>query len=127
MTALTEFQSSLSTALHSYAATSTNRTRLVDIYLAALVAFGVLQFLFAVLVGSFPFNAFLAGFIATVGQFVLTVSLKLQSHVVTASASSKSKASSSKSSVFDVSPERALGDYVFASVILHFIVWHFIN
>ncbi len=32
----------------------------------------MLQFLYCVIAGNYPFNAFLSGFSATVGQFVLT-------------------------------------------------------
>lgn len=113
MTAIKEFQTSLETAYKNYVKSATTRSQLADIYLGALVVLGVLQFVFAVLVGSFPFNAFLAGFISTVGQFVLVVSLKLQSF--------------DDKGVFSETPERAIGDFIFASVILHFIVWHFIN
>lgn len=42
----------------------------------AIVA--VAQFLYCVLAGNYPFNAFLSGFCAAVGQFVLTASLRMQ-------------------------------------------------
>lgn len=66
------------------------RTKLIDVFLVFLVAVGALQFLYCVLAGNYvgspgasrethrmltsaqPFNAFLSGFSATVGQFVLT-------------------------------------------------------
>lgn len=38
----------------------------------------VLQFVYAKLVGTFPFNAFLAGFFCCVGTFVLTLSLRMK-------------------------------------------------
>lgn len=81
------------------------RLRLTDTFLGFLVALGVLQFVFCCLVGSFPFNAFLAGFCATVAQFVLTVSLRMQYQ--------------ENKTVF--------GEYIIASLLLHFIVYHFIN
>ena len=37
-----------------------------------------LQFVYCCLVGTFPFNAFLSGFISCVGSFVLGVCLRLQ-------------------------------------------------
>ncbi|CAN6618415.1 hypothetical protein TRVA0_007S01750 [Trichomonascus vanleenenianus] len=79
-----------------------------------LVALGVLQFVFCLLVGTFPFNAFLGGFASTVGQFVLTAALRVQYLA-------------SEGEFPKVSPERAFGDYIFGSLILHFIVYHFIN
>ncbi|QOU22657.1 hypothetical protein BRETT_002839 [Brettanomyces bruxellensis] len=91
------------------------KLRLIDTFLAFLVCIGILQFIFCVLVGTFPFNGFLGGFISAVGQFVLTVSLRLQC------------LESNQSSFKGILPERAFGDYIFASIILHFVVIHFIN
>lgn len=54
----------------SYQSTPLN-LRLIDAFMAFLVFTGVTQFLYCVLVGNYPFNAFLSGFTATVGQFVL--------------------------------------------------------
>lgn len=48
------------------------RTKLIDVFMSFLVVVGVLQFVYCIIVGNFPFNAFLSGFSATVGQFVLT-------------------------------------------------------
>lgn len=92
-----------------------SRLRLIDTFLAFLVAVGVVQFGFCVFGGSFPFNAFLSGFGATVGQFVLTVALRLQS------------AESNKQLFKGLLPERAFGEYIFASLLLHFVLIHFIN
>ncbi|VEU20428.1 DEKNAAC101317 [Brettanomyces naardenensis] len=94
---------------------SNQKLRLIDTFLGFLVALGALQFIFCLLVGTFPFNAFLAGFISTVGQFVLTVSLRLQ--IV----------ESNQPLFVGILPERAFGDYIFASLLLHFVVIHFIN
>jgi oligosaccharyltransferase complex subunit epsilon len=74
-----------------YLDTTPQRTKLIDVFMAFLVVVGVLQFVYCVLVGNYvrrhhhsyyyrsmlivplqPFNAFLSGFSATVGQFVLT-------------------------------------------------------
>lgn len=104
---------------NDYLKTLTPRLKLIDLLLVFLVALGVLQFIYVILIGNFPFNAFLGGFISCVGQFVLTVSLRLQ--YATAD-------KDSESSVFkSITPEVAFGEYVFASLILHFIVFHFIN
>jgi len=80
-----------------------------------LVAVGVLQFVYCVLAGNYPFNAFLSGFSATVGQFVLTASLRIQTNT------------ENKAEFDQVSPERAFADYVFGSMILHFFCVNFIN
>ncbi|RYC54345.1 hypothetical protein CHU98_g11864 [Xylaria longipes] len=55
-----------------YHKTTPQRTKLIDAFMAFLVIVGGLQFAYCVLAGNYPFNAFLSGFSATVGQFVLT-------------------------------------------------------
>jgi oligosaccharyltransferase complex subunit epsilon len=51
---------------------------LIDAYLVYIVVTGVMQFAYCCLVGTFPFNAFLAGFISCIGSFVLAACLRLQ-------------------------------------------------
>jgi len=91
------------------------RTKIIDAFLGFLVVTGVVQFAYCVVAGNYPFNAFLAGFCATVGQFVLTVSLRIQSNP------------QNKAEFAAVSPERAFADFVFGSVLLHFFCINFIN
>ncbi|KAK3906932.1 defender against death DAD protein [Staphylotrichum tortipilum] len=98
-----------------YLDTTPQRTKLLDAFMAFLVAAGALQFLYCVLAGNYPFNAFLSGFSATVGQFVLTASLRIQT------------TEANKSDFPNVSPERAFADYVVCSLILHFFCVNFIN
>ncbi|KAH6650151.1 DAD family protein [Chaetomium tenue] len=98
-----------------YTATTPQRTKLLDAFLAFLVAVGGLQFAYCVLAGNYPFNAFLSGFSATVGQFVLTASLRIQT------------TEANKGDFPAVSPERAFADYVVCSLILHFFCVNFIN
>lgn len=112
---LNDLQSSVNTTFSNYLKEQTSKLILIDSFLVFLVALGVIQFVFCLLVGNFPFNAFLAGFISAVGQFVLTVSLRLQ------------YVSSNRKDFPSVTAKRAVGDYIFASLILHFIVYHFIN
>lgn len=121
-TALGDVKSAFETTYADYRKTLTPRLMVIDIFLAFLVALGALQFVYVILVGNFPFNAFLGGFISCVGQFVLVMSLRLQikaSQPILGEAPPKSQ--------FNLSPERAFGDFIFASLILHFIVYHFIN
>ncbi|KAI9053737.1 hypothetical protein LZ554_002688 [Drepanopeziza brunnea f. sp. 'monogermtubi'] len=99
----------------SYLAQTPQRTKLIDAFMGFLVVVGVLQFVYCVIAGNYPFNAFLSGFSATVGQFVLTASLRIQTNV------------ENKAEFVDVSPERAFADYVFGSLILHFFCVNFIN
>ncbi|KAK4447655.1 DAD family-domain-containing protein [Podospora aff. communis PSN243] len=91
------------------------RTKLIDAFMAFLVVVGALQFVYCVVAGNYPFNAFLSGFSATVGQFVLTASLRIQT------------TEANKSDFPSVSPERAFADYVVCSLILHFFCVNFIN
>lgn len=47
------------------------KLKLIDCYLLYILLTGILQFAYCVLVGTFPFNSFLSGFISTVSCFVL--------------------------------------------------------
>lgn len=55
----------------SYRDDTPKKLKLVDAYLAYIMATGIIQFLYCCLVGTFPFNSFLSGFISTVASFVL--------------------------------------------------------
>ncbi|KAK7226462.1 hypothetical protein V2G26_014465 [Clonostachys chloroleuca] len=94
---------------------STPWDKLLDVFLVFLAAVGALQFLYCVLAGNYPFNAFLSGFGATVGQFVLTISLRIQT------------TEANKSEFPQVSPERSFADFIVCSLILHFFCINFIN
>ncbi|QLL32822.1 hypothetical protein HG536_0D03440 [Torulaspora globosa] len=89
-----------------------NRLKLIDIFCVFLVVLALIQTAFMAFIrDTFPFNAFLAGFIVCVGQFVLLISLRLQ-----------------LASPFPgISKNKAFGEFVLASLILHFISLHFIN
>lgn len=124
-TTFSELASAVQITLADYEKSLTPRLKLIDIFLVFLVVLGVLQFVYVLLVGNFPFNGFLAGFILCVGQFVLLVSLRLQ---INEKRETQEGDESSPKPVFDhISPERSFGDFIFASLILHFIVIHFIN
>ncbi|KAK7540813.1 DAD family-domain-containing protein [Phyllosticta citribraziliensis] len=99
----------------NYQAKTDQRTKLLDVFMAFLVVVGALQFIYCVIGGNYPFNAFLSGFSATVGQFVLTASLRIQTNP------------ENKADFESISHERAFADYIFGSVILHFFCVNFIN
>ncbi|KAL1637190.1 oligosaccharyltransferase complex subunit epsilon [Neofusicoccum ribis] len=99
----------------NYVHKTDQRTKLLDVFMVFLVAVGALQFLYCVIGGNFPFNAFLSGFSATVGQFVLTASLRIQTNP------------ENKNEFGSISHERAFADYIFGSFILHFFCVNFIN
>ncbi|PSN69684.1 defender against death DAD protein [Corynespora cassiicola Philippines] len=99
----------------NYVSKTPQRVKLLDTFMAFLVFVGALQFLYCIIVGNFPFNAFLSGFSATVGQFVLTASLRIQTNP------------ENKAEFASISHERAFADFVFGSVLLHFFCVNFIN
>ncbi|KKK17178.1 hypothetical protein ARAM_002477 [Aspergillus rambellii] len=84
-----------------------------------------------------PFNAFLSGFCAAVGQFVLTASLRMQTSGDSGNKTAAGSISSGKGGKgasgsvsapgVGVSHERAFADYLFGSLILHFFCINFIN
>lgn len=82
-----------------------------------------------------PFNAFLSGFGAAVGQFVLTISLRMQTVEQPPSGSSTGGRITSGKAVegveekgsSQISSERAFADFVFGSLILHGFCVNFIN
>ncbi|KAK9234475.1 DAD family-domain-containing protein [Lipomyces kononenkoae] len=99
----------------SYIKDTPRKLKLVDTFMVFLAAVGIIQFVYCILVGNYPFNAFLSGFSITVGQFVLAASLRMQ-------------ANPDNSGQFEkVTPERAFADFIFGSLILHFFAYNFIN
>ncbi|WPH02663.1 DAD family protein [Acrodontium crateriforme] len=99
----------------NYVNNTPQRVKLIDTFMLFLVIVGGLQFLYCILAGNYPFNAFLSGFSATVGQFVLTASLRIQTN------------SANAADFKQLSHERAFADFVFGSMILHFFCVNFIN
>lgn len=64
--------------LSDYGSATPKKCKVIDAYLVYVFLTGVMQFVYCCLVGTFPFNAFLSGFISCVGSFVLAVCLRLQ-------------------------------------------------
>ncbi|KAI9253514.1 DAD/Ost2 [Phascolomyces articulosus] len=89
--------------------------KLIDVYLLYILLSGIAQFIYMIVVGTFPYNAFLAGFISTVGSFVLAVNLRIQTNPKNAD---KFKT---------ITPERAFADFVIASLLLHFFSVHYLG
>ncbi|KAJ5746513.1 hypothetical protein N7520_011695 [Penicillium odoratum] len=119
-----------------YLANTAQRTLLLDAFMAFLVLVGGLQFVYCVLAGNYPFNAFLSGFSAAVGQFVLTASLRMQTSDSNSGKTSKPSSKGKNARFADedsegaddgISHERAFADYIFGSLILHFFCINFIN
>merc|ERR1712221_5830 len=98
-----------------YSKTTPTKLKLIDPYLFYIFLTGVIQFVYCCLVGTFPFNSFLSGFISCVGSFVLAACLRLQGNPA------------NKSQFEKISPERAFADFIFAHVVLHLTVMNFIG
>ncbi|MCO6722954.1 hypothetical protein KQH22_30920, partial [Streptomyces sp. Vc714c-19] len=59
----------------AYVATPT-KLKIIDLYVFYALCTAVIQVVYMALVGSFPFNAFLSGFLSCVGTAVLAVCLR---------------------------------------------------
>ncbi|KPP72490.1 Dolichyl-diphosphooligosaccharide--protein glycosyltransferase subunit DAD1-like [Scleropages formosus] len=105
----------LSKFVAEYRRSTPAKLKVVDAYLLYILLTGALQFFYCVLVGTFPFNSFLSGFISCVGAFVLGVCLRIQINP------------QNKSEFLSLSPERAFADFLFAHAILHLVVVNFIG
>lgn len=114
-TTTSEMSIAVSTLWKSYMQQTPDRLKLIDAFLAFIVLSGVMQFVYCVLVTNFPFNAFLSGFGSSIGQFVLTASLRAQVNP------------QNRSEFKDVSPERAFADFALGSIVLHFFVFNFLG
>merc|ERR1712053_7982 len=96
--------------LNEYKSATPTKLKIIDAYLSYVFFTGVIQFVYCCMVGTFPFNAFLSGFISCVASFILGVNLRMQSNPKNAHD-------------FDgILPERAFADFLFAHLILHLVV-----
>lgn len=87
------------------------RVKVLDTFIATALVTLVLQSAYAFLVGSFPFNAFLAGVFCCAGTAVLTLCLRLQI----------------SGGQCGVSDDRAFVDYALAMVVLFLACWCYIG
>ncbi|KXN68347.1 dolichyl-diphosphooligosaccharide--protein glycosyltransferase epsilon subunit [Conidiobolus coronatus NRRL 28638] len=102
------------TLFQSYLKNTKQSLRLIDVYLTYIMLSGIIQFVYMLLAGTFPYNAFLAGFISTVGSFVLAVNLRIQTN-------------EENKEYSEVSPVRSFSDFVVCNLILQFLVTNFIG
>ncbi|EFN82391.1 dolichyl-diphosphooligosaccharide--protein glycosyltransferase subunit DAD1 [Harpegnathos saltator] len=107
------------TVLHKFWSEYTKNTpkklKIIDAYLLYVFLTGVTQFVYCCLVGTFPFNSFLSGFISCVSCFILGVCLRLQVNP------------QNKNQFHGISPERGFADFIFAHIILHIVIMNFIG
>ncbi|KAG8904021.1 oligosaccharyltransferase complex subunit epsilon [Tulasnella sp. 403] len=99
----------------TYSEDTPSKLKTIDAFLVFIMLSGIIQFLYCILVTNFPFNAFLAGFSSTIGQFVLTASLRSQVNPL------------NRDTFKAVSPERAFADFALGSIVLHFFVYNFLG
>ncbi|KAJ7781624.1 DAD/Ost2 [Mycena metata] len=107
--------SAVQTLWKAYNEQTSDRLKFIDAFLVFLMFSGIVQFAYCVLVTTFPYNAFLSGFGSTVGQFVLSASLRSQVNP------------ENKNEFKEVSPERAFADFALGSIVLHFFVFNFLG
>ncbi|KAH7660419.1 CBN-DAD-1 protein [Aphelenchoides avenae] len=98
-----------------YQKSTPSKLKLIDAYMLYILLTGIPQFLYCLLVGTFPFNAFLSGFCSTVACFVLAANLRIQVNP------------ENKDQFSHISNERAFADFIFAHVILHLVVANFLG
>ncbi|KAI8988600.1 DAD/Ost2 [Mycotypha africana] len=110
-----QLQAATSKFIQGYKTDTPASLKLIDVYLVYIMMTGVIQFVYMVIVGSFPYNAFLGGFISTVGSFVLAANLRIQTN------------SENRDAFKTISPERAFADFVVCSILLHGFCIHFLG
>ncbi|KAG2183830.1 hypothetical protein INT44_008841 [Umbelopsis vinacea] len=71
MSAMQDLAPAIKRLANSYQQTTSISLKFIDIYLVFIMGSGILQFVYMLAAGTFPYNAFLAGFISSVGSFVL--------------------------------------------------------
>ncbi|XP_011695756.1 PREDICTED: dolichyl-diphosphooligosaccharide--protein glycosyltransferase subunit DAD1 [Wasmannia auropunctata] len=98
-----------------YTKNTPKKLKIIDSYLLYVFLTGVIQFVYCCLVGTFPFNSFLSGFISCVSCFILGVCLRLQVNP------------QNRSQFHGISPERGFADFIFAHIILHIVIMNFIG
>jgi len=126
------------------------KLKIVDAYLTYILLTGIFQFLYCCLVGTFPFNSFLSGFISTVASFVLAgmydsdtstdlnglqLNFSLQYAepwfvfaLYSLLVCLRIQVNPENKSLFSgISEERAFADFIFAHLLLHLVVMNFIG
>ncbi|CEO94360.1 Dolichyl-diphosphooligosaccharide--protein glycosyltransferase subunit OST2 [Plasmodiophora brassicae] len=116
-----ELKSIWSHLLHDYVSKTPRRLQLIDAFLAYTFCTGVIQALYCLLVGTFPFNSFLAGFLSCVASFVFAAGLRLQ----TAHPGEFGPSEGSKPR--RMTTERAFSDWAVCNILLHLVVLTFVG
>lgn len=91
----------------------------IDAFLVYILFMGIIQAVYGLAAGTFPFNSFLAGFLSCVGVFVLTVSLRMQID--------PRERKNPANRWAHLSVKRAYADWLFCNLILHMAVLNFLG
>lgn len=105
--------------LEAYNDKVSRELKMIDLFLGYVLATGIIQMLYMSVVGSFPFNSFLAGFFSAVGVFVLTVSLRMQLN--------PENRKNKDNRWSKLTKRRAYLDWLFCNFILHMAVLNFVG
>jgi oligosaccharyltransferase complex subunit epsilon len=103
----------LSKIVTKYQENTPNMLKIMDTFLVFIMFTGVIQFEYMIIIGTYPYNAFLSGFITSVGMFCNTGILLLNK-----SANLRIQLHPQNQSEIKISPERAYADFAFSSVVL---------
>eukprot|EP00755_Sulcionema_specki_P008596 Sspe_Gene.41391::Locus_20007_Transcript_7_8_Confidence_0.167_Length_748::g.41391::m.41391/K12668/OST2, DAD1; oligosaccharyltransferase complex subunit epsilon len=101
--------------LKSYNKKTSQRLKVCDAFIVFFILNALIQFVYCMMVGSFPFNAYLAGLFSNIGMFVLTVALRMQS------------ASDNQPQFRGVTPESSFWDFCLCAVLLLFTAVHYMG
>ncbi|TIA89144.1 hypothetical protein E3P99_02220 [Wallemia hederae] len=112
---MTSVQKSVKNLINSYSDKTSSKFKMLDAFLAVLCVSAVLEFAYALCIDNSPYHAFLGSFISKVGQFILTVNLRMQTNPDNAT------------HFGHISKERAFADFVFGSLVLHFCAISFLG
>eukprot|EP00296_Roombia_truncata_P002774 JP438824.1.p2 GENE.JP438824.1~~JP438824.1.p2 ORF type:complete len:118 (-),score=33.39 JP438824.1:84-437(-) len=95
-----------------YKRNTSTRSKVIDCFILYFLAVAALQVVYCAIVGSFPFNSFLAGFISAFGSAILTACLRMQIN---------------PANHFEISEERAFADYALCMLVLYVVAINFIG
>eukprot|EP01061_Rhynchopus_euleeides_P000557 TRINITY_DN10393_c0_g1_i1.p1 TRINITY_DN10393_c0_g1~~TRINITY_DN10393_c0_g1_i1.p1 ORF type:complete len:116 (+),score=53.12 TRINITY_DN10393_c0_g1_i1:182-529(+) len=105
----------LSGFIGSYQKNTSQRLKICDAFIVFFLLNALTIFLYCVLIGSYPFNAYLSGLFANVGMAVFTVCLRMQA------------APANKPQFRCSSVESSFSDYCLCSVLLLLTAVHFMG
>ncbi|KAF9520379.1 hypothetical protein BS47DRAFT_1370494 [Hydnum rufescens UP504] len=97
------------TLWNSYYDETPSRLKVIDSFLIFIMASGIIQFAYCVLITTYPYNAFLSG--------------PVRPHC-----SLRSQVNPTNREQFKgISPQRAFADFAVGSIVLHFFVFNFLG